>query len=95
MTNVSQLDETEVLKVDMVADVSGSMSGQPIQEAKESMSNFIRSVQFSAGDMVELTSFSTGVRLEQEFCGDEGLLLSKINDLYTGEIGRASCRDRV
>lgn len=85
VTNVSQLDETEVLKVDMVADVSGSMSGQPIQEAKESMSNFIRSVQFSAGDMVELTSFSTGVRLEQEFCGDEGLLLSKINDLYTGD----------
>ena len=85
VTNVSQLDETEVLKVDMVADVSGSMSGQSIREAKESMSNFVRSVQFSAGDMVELTSFSTGVRLEQEFCSDEGLLLSKINDLYTGD----------
>lgn len=84
VTNVSQLDETEVLKVDMVADVSGSMSGSPIQEAKESMCNFVRSVQFSAGDMVELTSFSTGVRLEQEFCSDENLLLNKINSLDTG-----------
>lgn len=36
--------------------------------------------------MVELTSFSTGVRLEQEFCSDPNLLISEINGLYTGDM---------
>ncbi len=47
------------------------------------MNNFISSVQFEAGDLVELTSFSTGVRLEQEFCDDADLLTQKVNQLFT------------
>lgn len=86
ISNVNQLNETEALKIDMVADVSGSMDGTPLMEAKNIMCNFINSVQFSAGDMVELTSFATGVRLEQQFCGDAGLLINKINNLYTGDM---------
>ena len=86
ISNVNQLNEEEALKIDMVADVSGSMDGSPINEAKRIMCNFINSVQFSAGDMVELTSFSTGVRLEQEFCSDPNLLISEINGLYTGDM---------
>ena len=70
----------------MVADVSGSMDGTPLNEAKEIMRNFIGSVQFAAGDMVELTSFATGVRLEQEFCSDASLLTNEINGLYTGDM---------
>lgn len=84
--DVNQLNETEALKIDMVADVSGSMSGTPLREAKEIMSNFINSVQFDAGDMVELTSFATGVRLEEEFTDDAGLLISDINNLDTGDM---------
>ena len=86
VTDVEQLNENEVLKVDMVADVSGSMDGDPLDEAKECMRGFINSVQFSAGDMVELTSFSTGVRLEQEFCDDAALLIRKIDSLYTKDM---------
>lgn len=36
ISNVNQLDEMEALKVDMVADVSGSMDGAPLYEAKKS-----------------------------------------------------------
>ncbi len=86
ISNAGQLNETEALKIDMVADVSGSMDGTPLAEAKNIMCNFINSVQFSAGDMVELTSFATGVRLEQQFCGDAGLLINEINNLYTGNM---------
>ena len=65
VTSANQLNEKESLKINMVADVSGSMDGAPLAEAKNIMTNFINSVQFDAGDLVELTSFSTGVRLEQ------------------------------
>lgn len=86
VTEVNQLNEAEALKVDMVADVSGSMSGSPLDEAKSIMNNFINSVQFDAGDLVELTSFATGVRLEQEFCDDPALLTQKVNQLDTGDM---------
>ncbi|MCI8326604.1 MAG: VWA domain-containing protein [Lachnospiraceae bacterium] len=86
VTTVNQLNELEALKIDMVADVSGSMEGKPLFEAKNIMCNFVNSVQFTAGDMVELTSFATGVRLEQEFCSDKKALINKINGLYTGDM---------
>lgn len=86
VTSVNQLNEKEALKINMVADVSGSMEGAPLTEAKTIMNNFINSVQFDAGDLVELTSFSTGVRLEQEFCKDPDLLINDINALYTSDM---------
>ncbi len=86
VSSVNQLNEKEALKIDMVADVSGSMSGSPIQEAKEIMSDFIDSVQFDAGDMVELTSFSTGVRLEEEFTDDASLLKDDVYGLTLGNM---------
>ena len=86
VTSVNQLNETEALKVDMVADVSGSMEGAPLQEAQYIMSDFIDSMQFSAGDKVELTSFATGVRLEQEFTDDSVKLKNDIYNLTTGDM---------
>ena len=72
--------------MDMVADVSGSMSGTPLSEAQMCMANFVNSMQFDAGDQVELTSFATGVRLEQEFTDDASSLIDEINDLVTGDM---------
>lgn len=83
LSRVTQLNEAEALNINMVADVSGSMDGSPLREAKEIMSNFIGSVQFDAGDQVELISFSTGVFLEQEFTGDGQALTSRIQSLQT------------
>lgn len=86
ISKVTQLNEEEALNINMVADVSGSMEGSPLQEAKSIMSNFVNSVQFSSGDKVELTVFSTGVCIEQEFCSDAGLLVSDINSLVTDDM---------
>ncbi|MEI3209502.1 MAG: VWA domain-containing protein [Lachnospiraceae bacterium] len=52
-------------------------------EAKQIMSDFVNSVQFDAGDKVELTSFSTGVRLERKFTDDASDLVNCINQLQT------------
>lgn len=86
VTSANQLNDKEALKVNMVADVSGSMSGAPLNDAKQVMSGFVNSLQFDAGDMVELTSFATGVVLEEEVTDDKNLLLNKINGLATGDM---------
>lgn len=86
VTSAGQLNEKEALKVDMVADVSESMMGTPLDEAKQIMSDFVNSVQFNAGDKVELTSFSTGVCLEREFTDDADALIQDINSLITGDM---------
>ena len=86
ISKVTQLNEEESLNIDMVADISGSMYGRPLNEAKTIMSNFIGSVQFNAGDKVELTTFSTGVYIEEEFTGDKNILINKINNLETGDM---------
>ena len=86
VTKVNQLNQQEALSVNMVADVSGSMYGSPLYDAKDTMANFINSVQFDAGDRVELISFSTGVYLEREFCSDANLLINDINNLETDDM---------
>lgn len=83
---VNQLDETEALNIDIVADVSGSMSGGPLDTAKSVMTNFVNSVQFAAGDMVELISFSDGVYIEEPFTNNANLLISRINGLGTQDM---------
>ena len=83
---VSQLDEVENLNIDMVADVSGSMEGTPLAQAKDVMNRFLSSVQFGAGDLVELTTFSTGVYINQEFCGDLSTLTGRVNGLVTDDM---------
>ena len=86
VSHVSQLNAHLGLNINMVMDVSGSMEGEPLQEAKEVMTKFIQSVQFQAGDKVELTAFSTGVEILEYFSDNASELISKINSLYTDEL---------
>ncbi len=86
VTEVTQLNGAEALKVDMVADISGSMDGSPLEDAKTVMSSFINSMQFSAGDEVELTTFSNGVHLVEEFTGDSTAIQNSISGLYTEDM---------
>ena len=86
VVKITQLDEIEALNVEMVADVSGSMFGDPLNEAKQIMSDFVSSVQFAAGDKVELVSFSTGVQIEETFTGSADVLKSRISGLVTGDM---------
>lgn len=85
ITHVTRLNESQALNIDITADVSASMEGKPLEEAKSVMADFINKIQFDAGDKLELTSFSTGVHLEQEFCGDKTLLHRKINNLQIND----------
>lgn len=86
VVTATQLNEKESLKVGMVADVSGSMSGAPLDDAKRIMRDFVASMQFDAGDEVELVSFSTGVRLERELSADEAALSASISHLATDDM---------
>ncbi len=83
VTGLRQLNDHEPLSVVIAADVSGSMYGAPIEEAKSVMRSFLQSLQYHTGDEVALVSFSTGVRLERDFCGDASLLASDVDRLYT------------
>ena len=83
VTGLRQLNDHEPLSVVIAADVSGSMNGAPIEEAKSVMRSFLQSLQYHTGDEVALVSFSTGVRLERDFCGDASLLASDVDRLYT------------
>lgn len=86
VSDVSQLNKGLGLNINVVMDVSASMEGYPLQEAKKVMTKFIQSVQFQAGDKVELTSFSTGVRILESFSDDANELIQKINSLYTDDM---------
>lgn len=79
ISKASQLDQEENLNVDMVMDVSGSMNGDPLNNVKRIMGSFIDSVQFDSGDLVELTTFSSGVSVNCEFTSDKTTLKNRVN----------------
>lgn len=81
--NASQLDQKESLNINMVADASASMNGTPMMRAKSIMQTFLNSVQFSIGDQVELTTFSTGVQTALPFTKNKDELDSKIQAITT------------
>ena len=83
---VTQLNETESLNINMVADVSGSMEGEPLASAKSIMSNFLENVQFGIGDEVELNVFSNGVYTAEAFTSDKAMLVREIEQLTTGNM---------
>lgn len=79
ISKVTQLNENENLNIDMVMDVSGSMSGKSLTQVKSIMNSFVDSVQFDSGDLVELTTFSSDVNINCEFTNDKQTLKNKIN----------------
>ncbi len=82
---VAQLNEKESLNMNMIADISGSMQGEPIYRAKYVMNNFLENVQFGIGDKIELTAFSDGVYALTDFTTDKQRIKDQINDLNTGD----------
>lgn len=79
--NVLQLDGTEQININLVADVSGSMDGNPLYRVKEIMRSFMNTVQFSIGDMVELLSFDETLHMENRFTNDKSEVLRHIDAL--------------
>lgn len=80
------LDKQENLCISLVADVSGSMIGNPIYEAKVAMNSFVNQMQFDIGDMVELVTFSDDVEIYQSFTTNKDSILYGINQLNLGNL---------
>lgn len=78
-----QLDNKENVNVSMVADVSGSMDGTPLMQAKVQMGNFLNSMQTQSGDSVSLISFSDQVDIQTSFTNDTGYVYQAVNNLST------------
>ncbi|MGL4346053.1 MAG: YARHG domain-containing protein [Cellulosilyticaceae bacterium] len=81
-----QLDEVEKLNICMVADVSGSMMGDPLYTAQYVMSEFVNQVQFDIGDKLCLLSFADQVTLNQPFTSDTVGIYNAIMTMQTGNM---------
>ena len=79
----TQLNNEENVNICMVADVSGSMNGIPLSEAKWVMGNFLNTIQTEAGDRVSLISFADQVNIQTAFTGDTNLVRNAVNNLVT------------
>lgn len=79
----SQLNNEENVNISMVADVSGSMSGSPLSEAKWVMGNFLNTIQTEAGDRVSLISFSDQVDIQTSFTNDITAVREAVDGLFT------------
>lgn len=76
-----QLDEVENLNISMVADISGSMSGSALSEAKTVMNSFLSGIQFQIGDKASLITFADQVYTNIAFTSDYSQISGTINAL--------------
>ncbi|GAB5493142.1 MAG: hypothetical protein Phog2KO_33570 [Phototrophicaceae bacterium] len=73
----------------LLIDTSTSMSGLPLQQAKEAASLFVQSV--GDDDPIAIVTFNTRTRLVQDYTTDKDLLLDVINSLQV--TGRTALYD--
>lgn len=76
------INENEGLNINMVADTSGSMRDNKIEDAKYIMNNFVDTVQFSAGDSVRLVPFNSYIDKSNGYTSDAFQLKNTINSFY-------------
>jgi VWFA-related protein len=70
------------ISVAIVIDRSGSMSGQPISDAKTAASSFVDNLKPS--DRASVISFNQSVSIDQPFTSDKNALKNAINSLSAG-----------
>lgn len=75
--------EVEVL---LAIDLSGSMSGSPVEKAKEAMEQFVRELG-SANAKIGLLSFADKVRLVVKPTENEKQVIQAIRSIHVGEVG--------
>lgn len=86
ITKMQQLNDSQNININIVADVSGSMKGTSFNNAKSAMKNLLNCVQFNVGDKVELTDFSDKVNIAQEFTENKSEISNKIDKLSIGNM---------
>ncbi|WP_130863169.1 S-layer homology domain-containing protein [Bacilliculturomica massiliensis] len=82
--NVMQLENTSGLNVEIVADVSGSMSGDKMTTLKRVTGEFSASLQYGAGDRLELMAFDDSIYQICSFTSDIDLIQQCIDGMTTG-----------
>ena len=70
------------ISVALVIDRSGSMSGQPISDAKTAASSFVDNM--NPNDRAAVISFSTDVTVDQSFTSDKNALKNAIGSISAG-----------
>lgn len=86
ITKAVQMNENERLNINLLADTSGSMSGDNMSSAKSIMKSFLSTVQFAAGDKVKMTPFNSTIEKFGVFSNDLNGLCAEIDNYYaTGQ----------
>lgn len=75
----------DTISVNLVLDASGSMnSSNKMGQAKNAANALIERMELSGGDQVEIISFDDYVYLEQDFTGQQALLIDAVNNIQAG-----------
>ncbi len=82
---------TEVLSVALAVDVSGSMAGEPLQQAQDALNAFVQSL--GEQDRAALIAFADSVTLLHDFSPDRSALSSAVGALQTG--GNTALNDAI
>ena len=81
ITNVENITDNNLpIAVVLAIDVSTSMEGSPIDNAKQAARAFVENI--GPNDPVAILTFGTHVRLAQDYTTDKAALLSVINSVY-------------
>ncbi|AMK14007.1 molecular chaperone DnaK [methanogenic archaeon mixed culture ISO4-G1] len=82
-------EDTVAKNIAICVDLSRSMEGEPIQAAKDSIRNFVRTL---ADDRTKfsLIGFGDKVKVVQELTDDTGIIFSSIEDLQVKMLGRGT-----
>lgn len=88
----AELARAEQLTVYLAFDVSGSMTGQPLDEAKRAATAFVEQCNL-ASTSVGLISFSDSVRVDASACQDQAKLERAIKGLSIGRTGYGNSAD--
>ena len=78
--SIEKLDGNQGLSIDIVADKSGSMEDD-LWTMQNIMSDFVRSLDYSTGDQVEILSFDSYVMYMCTYTQDISLLLNGISNM--------------
>lgn len=85
LQSVRRVQGEEKVSVSLVVDASGSMfEYDRMTQAKAAAQSFLKQVNFSGGDQVEVVSFNDYVYLEQDFTSDGDALSATIDRLSVG-----------
>lgn len=81
--SVYQVLQSDNAILSLVLDMSDSMYGQPMDDAKYAANTFLSNINLAGGDRVSIISFNEYVYLGADFCSDYSTLSNAVNNLDT------------